>query len=149
LAARLGQGPHGRSPLVVAVVAPGRSARGQVTQVQEALSAQATTSTIPVAGYLADDEKAVQGLRDGVVTKRLVGSDLLKSARGLTQTLTGWFPELGWPTKTFVTTPAGTGHDGTDGDQPVPRAPMTPVEQHQDRLGSRATTGPITGGGAR
>jgi len=54
LAGRLGQGPHGRSPLVVAVVAPSRTARARVAQVQQALAAQATTSTVPVAGFACD-----------------------------------------------------------------------------------------------
>jgi hypothetical protein len=106
MAARLGQGQHGRSPLVVAVVASSRSARGQVSQVQQALAAQATTSTIPVAGFVAYDEKAVDGLREGLVTKRLLGSDLLKSARELAQTLAGWFPELvGMPIPPVVPAP--------------------------------------------
>lgn len=94
LAGRLGQGPHGRSPLTVVVVAPARSAHERVAQVQHALAAQASTSTIPVAGYLAEDRRAVETLRSGVLTKKLLGSDLLRSAQQLAATLTAWFPEV-------------------------------------------------------
>lgn len=92
LAARLGQGQHGRSPLVVAVEAPTRSARTAVEQVKQALIAQATTSTIPVVGWLAEDPRGVQELRAGELNKRLLSTDLMKSARGLVQALAGWFP---------------------------------------------------------
>jgi hypothetical protein len=92
LAARLGQGQHGRSPLAVAVEAPPRSARTAVQQVQQTLTSQASTSTIPVVGCLAEDPRGVQELRAGELNKRLLSTDLIKSARGLVQTLMGWFP---------------------------------------------------------
>lgn len=149
LAGRLGQGPYGRSPLVVAVVAPPRSARGRVGQVQQALAAQATTSTVPVAGFVAYDEKAVEALRDGVVTKRLLGSDLLKSAQELAQTLTGWFPEVvGLPAPPVVPAPAGR-HHPTDGDGQARPQPMTPLEQYQAQARWGAPAGPIPGGGSQ
>lgn len=94
LAARVGQGGHGRSPLAVAVVAPARSASGAVNQVQQVLAAQATTSTIPVLGYLADDRRGVEGLRNSDLSKRVLGSDLFRSAKSLVAALTGWFPEV-------------------------------------------------------
>ncbi len=148
LAARLGQGPHGRSPLVVAVVAPSRNDRGQVGRVQQALAAQATTSTIPVAGSLAYDERAVDALREGLLTKRLLGSDLLNSAMDLGQTLTGWFPELvGMPTPPVM--PTGALDQQTAGDEQGRQQPMTPVEQYQAQARWRAETSPLTGGGSQ
>jgi hypothetical protein len=149
MAARLGQGPHGRSPLVVAVVAASRSAREQVGQVQQALAAQATTSTIPVAGFVAYEEKAVAALRDGVLTKRLLGSDLLKSAKELTQRLTGWFPELsGMPIPASPAAGPGRHHPPT-GDGHAWRQPVTSVEQYQAQARWGAATGPSTGGGSQ
>lgn len=155
LAARLGQGPHGRSPLVVAVLAPPRQARAQAGEVQQALAAQATTSTIPVIGCVAHDERAVEALRVGELTKRLLGSALLKSARELAETLTRWFPELiGLPTPPVVPTPAppvvpkpsAHGYPVADGAQ---APPMTPIEQYQARTQWVAPADPASGGGAQ
>lgn len=149
LAGRLGQGPHGRSPLVVAVVAGSRAAHGRVAQVQQALAAQATTSTVPVAGFIAQDEKAAESLRDGMVTKRLLGSDLLKSARELAQTVTNWFPEVvGMPTPPMAQAPQ-PGHYPPGGDGHTRQQAMTPVEQYQAQASWGAPTGPIPGGGSQ
>ena len=149
LAARLGQGPHGRSPLIVAVVAPSRSARGQVAQVQQALAAQATTSTVPGAGFVAYQEKAVAALRDGVLTKRLLGSDLLASAKELAQTLTERFPEVaGYPIPPVVSA-TETERQPADGDRQTRRQTMTPVEQYQARASWGTPTSRGTGGGVQ
>lgn len=147
LAARLGQGPHGRSPLAVAVVAPARGASDRTKQVQQALASQATTSTIPVAGFLAEDRRAVGELRAGVLTKRLLGSDLLKSAKDLAAIMTGWFPELvGMPAPPVVSTTVWHEQDPGGGDpRPWQRQPMTPVEQYQARWG-RASGSTAAGG---
>lgn len=93
LAGRLGQGPHGRSPLAVVVVCTSASAGSAIAQVQQVLASQAATSTIPVAGAIAMDRRAVDALR-GMPGRRLASSDLLRSARAVTETLIGWFPEL-------------------------------------------------------
>lgn len=146
LAARLGQGPHGRSPLAVAVVCPVRGAGDRVGQVQQALASQATTSTIPVAGLLADDRRAVVELRAGVLTKRLLGSDLLKSATELAGTLTAWFPELvGMPAPPVVPTTTPWPGQGTAATPSWQQQPMTPVEQYQARWGR--ASGPTAAGG--
>ena len=92
LVARLGQGAHGRSPLTVAIICPARQRSARLRDVKELLAAEASTSTIPVAGWIADDERSVQALRDGQVTKKLLGGDLLVSARELAQTLLAWSP---------------------------------------------------------
>ena len=99
LAARLGQGPHphggpGRSPLAVVVVCPSRVADRAVGEVRALLAADAATSTIPVAGYLAHDPGGVAALGEGALSRRLWGSDLIRSARGLVETLLQWWPDL-------------------------------------------------------
>lgn len=92
LAARLGQGIHGRSPLTIAIICPAREHSARLRDVQVQLAADATTSTIPVAGWIAEDERSVQALRAGQLTKKLAGGNLLKSARELVQSLTAWWP---------------------------------------------------------
>lgn len=87
LVTRLGQGEYGRSPLAVAVICPPREHRARVQDVRAILAADPATSAIPVAGWLADDPKAVAALRAGQVTKKLVNSDLIRSARQLAATL--------------------------------------------------------------
>jgi hypothetical protein len=92
LLARLGQGAHARSPLAVAIICPARDRAIRLRDVQAHLAAEASTSTIPVAGWIAEDERSVQGLREGQLTKKLLGGDLLGSARELAQTLLAWWP---------------------------------------------------------
>ncbi|MGN6607345.1 MAG: MinD/ParA family ATP-binding protein [Jatrophihabitans sp.] len=94
LAPRLGPGPRGWSALVVAVVCPPRDAKYATSQAQQALVSQPLTATVPVLGYLALDDRAVAQLTSGPVTKRLLASSLLRSARDLAAALTGWFPAL-------------------------------------------------------
>jgi len=93
LAGRLGQGPHGRSPLAVVVLCLSAEAGHAVAQVRQVLASEATTSTVPVAGAIAVDRRAVEALR-GMPSRRLQGSDLLRSARVVAETVIGWFPEL-------------------------------------------------------
>ena len=97
LAARLGQGMHGRSPLTIALICPARDHSARLRDVQVQLAAEATTSTIPVAGWIAKDERSVQALRAGQLTKKVVGGDLLASARELIHTLTSWWPPIQAP----------------------------------------------------
>jgi hypothetical protein len=92
LAARLGQGAHGRSPLTVAIICPAREHTARLRDVKVHLAAEASTSTIPVAGWIAEDGRSVQALREGQVTKKLIGGELFKSARELSQTLMAWWP---------------------------------------------------------
>jgi hypothetical protein len=140
LAARLGQGTHGRSPLTVAVVCQSRDSRSALSQVQQALASQAATSTVPVIGSLAEDSRAVDGLRAGELTKRLLGSDLLKSAKALADTLTDWFPELiGMPARPVVPA-ARHGYE-----QPHPAGPPAPGESYHARWGTAAS---LDAGGA-
>ena len=94
LAGRLGQGPHGRSPLAVAVVCQARDGRRAVGEVRQVLASHAATSTIPVLGFLAEDPRGVAGLRAGELSRRLLGSELIRSARTLAETLLGWWQEF-------------------------------------------------------
>jgi hypothetical protein len=94
LIARLGQGAHGRSPLAVAIICPARNHPTRLRDVQAHLAAEASTSTIPVAGWIAEDERSVHGLRNGQLTKKILGGDLLASARELAQTLLAWWPPV-------------------------------------------------------
>jgi hypothetical protein len=106
LAARLGQGAHGRSPLTVAIICPAREHTARLRDVKVHLAAEASTSTIPVAGWIAEDGRSLQALREGQVTKKLTSGDLFKSARELTQTLMTWWPPAVDPATQPVSWPA-------------------------------------------
>jgi hypothetical protein len=122
LGARLGQGAHGRSPLTVAIICPAREHAARLRDVKVHLAAEASTSTIPVAGWIAEDGRSVQALREGQLTKKLTGGDLLKSARELTQTLMTWWPPLEHPGTQLVAWPAAQ----------APAAPGTPGAPHMN-----------------
>jgi hypothetical protein len=92
LAARLGQGLHGRSPLAVAVICPAREHKARLRDATVHFAAEATTSTVPVAGWIAEDERSVQALREGQLTKKLTGGDLVTSVEDLVRTLLAWWP---------------------------------------------------------
>jgi hypothetical protein len=90
LAARLGQGLAGRSPLTVAVVCPPRSHVSQVRDMRALLAADAATTPVPVIGWLAEDTRGAQALRDGQLTKRLLTSPLVRSAESIIEALAPW-----------------------------------------------------------
>ncbi|MBN9618140.1 MAG: hypothetical protein J0H43_00140, partial [Actinobacteria bacterium] len=77
-----------------------------------------TTSTIPVAGWIAEDERSIEALRTGQLTKKLVGGDLLTSARELIQTLTAWWPPVQAPQQAPWPGPAAVA-PGTPGAPPM------------------------------
>ncbi len=93
LASVLGDPAQERSPLAVVVRAragsAGRTAVGQVRQLL-----QAAGSPVPVAGVFAEDPAGIALLRDGVLTRRLLGSDLVRSAQSLAETVLAWWPQL-------------------------------------------------------
>jgi hypothetical protein len=78
----------------VAVVCPSRYGRRAVGEVRRVLASQAATSTIPVLGFLAEDPRAVAGLREGELSRRPLGSELIRSARTLAESLLDWWPEF-------------------------------------------------------
>ncbi|MCW2528610.1 MAG: hypothetical protein JWM76_3470 [Pseudonocardiales bacterium] len=92
LTARLGQGLQGRSPLTVAVLCPAREHEARLRDVRTHLAAEASTSTIPVSGWIADDAPTVRAMRQGQLTRKLARSDLVQSARELVATLLSTWP---------------------------------------------------------
>lgn len=137
LAVQLGQGLHRRSPLVVVVLCPSAQAGSATDQVRQALASQAATSTIPVAGAIAMDRRAVEALR-AMPSRRLYGSDLLRSARAVADTLITWFPELLGRADTAdlspLSDPSGGGGPIGGGRNRNPYLP--PVTQHVQVSGS-------------
>ncbi|MDT0262286.1 hypothetical protein [Jatrophihabitans lederbergiae] len=94
LAARLGQGMYGRSPLTVALICSARDHKARLSDLQAHLEADAATTDIPIAGWIADDPRAVQLMRDGQVTKKLTTSDLIRSTSKVAETLLSWWPQV-------------------------------------------------------
>ena len=92
VAARLGQRPDGGSPLAIVVLCPSVHAERAVSAVRQVLAADVTTSTVRVAGYVAHDPQGVQALRAGLLGRRLFGTELMRSAKGLVTTVSGWCP---------------------------------------------------------
>ena len=93
LAASLGDPAQERSPVAVVVRArAGASGRAAVEQVRQVL--EAAGSPVPVAGLFAEDPAGIALLREGAVTRRLLGSDLVRSVQALTETVLGWWPQL-------------------------------------------------------
>jgi len=100
-------------------------------------------------GFIAHDEKSAEALREGLVTKRLLGGDLLKSAGELAQTITHWFPEVvGMPTPPMPAAYQPGQHQALVDGRPR-QQPMTPVEQYQAQASWGAPAGPIPGGGSQ
>jgi hypothetical protein len=95
LTARLGQGQHGRSPLTVALICGPKEHTARLGDLRAHLDADATTSAIPIAGWIAQDPRGVQALRDGQLDKQLMRSDLIRSVTALTETLLSWWPQSG------------------------------------------------------
>lgn len=96
LAALVGDPAQERTPVAVVVRArpgqPGRAAVGQVRQVLEAAG-----FPVPVAGVFAEDPAGAALLREGELSRRLLGGELVRSARALVDTVLGWWPELVQP----------------------------------------------------
>jgi len=108
LASTLGDPSHDRSPVVVVVRArPGKEAKAAVGQVRQLL--EAAGSPVPVLGVFADDPDGAAGLRAGVLSRRLLGSELVRSVQALIDTVLSWWPELGQPsTASPTSTPTAT-----------------------------------------
>ena len=103
-----------------------------VDDLQRVLASHASTSTIPVAGFVVEDTRGVAALRAGEMTKRLAGSGLLRSASTLSQTLRGWFPELlVMPSPPVQAAPRQAGVDA------APPRP-SPVQEHHAWRNSHA-----------
>ena len=81
-----------RSPLAVVVTGRPRQRKEALAQARYLLDA--VGSPIPVAGFLPDDPAGVETLDRGEVTRRLLGTELVRAARQLAETVLGWWPEL-------------------------------------------------------
>lgn len=93
LAASLGDPAQERNPVAVVVRArAGAAGRAVVEQVRQVL--EAAGSPVPVAGLFAEDPAAIALLREGVATRRLLGSDLVRSVQSVTENVLGWWPQL-------------------------------------------------------
>jgi hypothetical protein len=92
LAAAVGDPSRARNPVAVVVSARRKDSAGAVRQVTRML--EAVGSPIPVAGVFAEDAAAARELAAGEMTRRLTGSDLLRSAGELATVVRAWWPHL-------------------------------------------------------
>jgi hypothetical protein len=96
LASTLGDPIRDRSPVAVVVRArPGKQAKAAMGQVRQLL--EAAGSPIDVLGVLADDPEAIEELRAGVVSRRLLGSELVRSGQALVEAVLSCWPQLQAP----------------------------------------------------
>lgn len=113
LAGILGDPSRDRSPVAVVVRArPGKDAKAAVSQVRQLLAAAG--SPIDVLGVFADDPDGAAALRAGIVSRRLLGSELVRSGQALVETVLSCWPELVQPSTTAATqlppaSPSATG----------------------------------------
>ena len=107
LAATSGDPAAERNPVAVVVRAPaGNAGKASVVQVRQLLAAAG--SPIPVVGLFADDPAGIALLRAGQLSRRLLGSELVRSGQALAQTVLSWWPQLlpAEPTAATTTPPA-------------------------------------------
>jgi hypothetical protein len=122
LAQLLGDVTREVNPVAVVVTGPPKQRAQALRQVTEMLTAAG--SPVPVAGFFAHDPAAAAGLWQGQVTRRLAGSELVRSARDIAETVIGWWPQLAAPAA-----PPGL----SDGEVP-------PVDGGPDDVGSAPDT---------
>jgi hypothetical protein len=95
LAAALGPGPDGGVRIGVVVSAPAKNRKA--AEEQTATLLDHVGSPVPLLGSVAWDPRAATALWAGTVTRRLAGSDLIRSARDVTEAMIGRWPQLGGP----------------------------------------------------
>ena len=106
LAGTLGDPSRDRHPVAVVVRArPGKEAKAAVGQVQQLL--EAAGSPIDILGVFADDPDGAAELRAAVVSRRLLGSELVRSGQALVEALLAWWPQLHAPPTTSAIAPTG------------------------------------------
>ena len=89
LAGSVGDPGRDRPPVGVVVTGPPKARRFSLEQASQVLAS--IGSPVPVVGFLPDDPVGVQGLWAGVMTRRFAGSDLVRSARSVAESvLTSW-----------------------------------------------------------
>lgn len=132
LAGTLADPTRDSSPVAVVVRArPGREGKAAIGQVQQLLDA--CGSPARVAGLFADDTDGAAGLRAGEVSRRLLGSELIRSGTALAETLQAWWPQLHQsatpvpavipPAIPGMTAPAAAGFDAVPSDPHSEREP--------------------------
>lgn len=92
LAATVGDPSRERTPVGVVVTAPPRHRTFAVQQVRQVLLS--IGSPVQVVGWLAQDPAGAQALWDGRWSRRLAGSDLVRSARTVAESVLATWPAL-------------------------------------------------------
>jgi hypothetical protein len=82
----------GRSRVAVVVVAPSRQAGEAIAGTRQVLDS--IGSPVPVVGAVAWDPAAAAALWEGTVTRRLAGSELIRSTRSIAESMLSGWPEL-------------------------------------------------------
>jgi hypothetical protein len=88
----LGDPSRDRPSLSLVLTGPAKQRKDAVRSAEQMLTAAGIP--VPVAGYVAEDLAGAQGLWAGQVTRKVAGSDLVRSARALAETVIGWWPHL-------------------------------------------------------
>lgn len=140
LTARLGQGMHGRSPLTVALICSVRDHKTRLGDLRKHLTADAATSDIPIAGWIADDPRSAQQMREGQVTQKLTRSDLIRSMSDVAEALLSWFPQapVDHNQSTEEDAQSSTGQPSTHAFATYPRRSATPLTISPSKPGSRS-----------
>lgn len=103
---QLGDPSRDRPSLSLVLTGPTKRRKDAIRSAEQMLTAAGIP--VPVAGYIAQDPAGAQGLWDGQVTRKVAGSELVRSARALAETVIDWWPHLAVPTPPAATgTPAG------------------------------------------
>ena len=128
LAGAVGDPSRDRNALAVVVRArAGAAGKAAVAQVRAVL--ESAGSPVPVLGLVAEDPTAVAALRDGQLTRRLLGSGLIRSTRSLTETLLGWWPQLAASSDRAAASASAPDTSASEPAAPEPgaQAPAAPV----------------------
>lgn len=93
LAGSVGDPSRDRSPVAVVVrTRAGSEGRAAVGAVRQVLAAAG--SPIPILGVLTEDPAGAAGLDAGELSRRLLGSELIRSGRVLAEKALAWWPQL-------------------------------------------------------
>ena len=110
--------PDRERPSVAVVVTDAPAQRRTAVKAAGQMLA-AAGSPVPVAGFFAQDPAAAQRLWAGEVNRKLAKSELLSSARSLTETLIGWWPQLAGQAEQATAPPAAPPADAAGAGDPL------------------------------
>ena len=136
LVQQLGDPARSPSSLAVVVTAPAGQAKTAVRSATQLFAAAGVP--VPVAGFWAWDPPGAAGLWAGQVTRRVAGSDLIRSARTLAETILGWWPHLAIPDQPGAATQTATEIATETVDSPT-RSAVTTADS--SAAGSAVTAG--------